>query len=115
MPAFTNDAAVKFHISRDACCSQDDQLGPLTAAYDLSADATLQDLTEAVIRSGFLQFTSTHAVMVGEVGSDALVRVFGPRSGHPQGPQYLKAADVLMRNLIGPGELHFRFVFDFKG
>lgn len=108
-------SSMKFHVTREACCSQDDQLGPLAFNYELKADATLQDLTEAVIRSGFLQFTSTHSVMVGEVGNDALVRVFGPHSGPPQGPQYLKAADVPVRNLISPDRLHFRFVFDFKG
>ena len=105
---------MKFHVTREACCSQDDQLGPLAFVYELSAESTLQNLTEAVIRSGFLQFTSTHSVMVGELGNDGLVRLFRPRSGHPQGPQYLKAADLLVRNLIGPAELHFRFVFDFK-
>jgi len=106
---------MKFHVTREACCSQDDQLGPLAFVYELNADASLQDLTEAVVRSGFLQFTSTHSVMVGELGNDALVRVFGPHYWHSQGPQYLKAADLSVRNLIGPGELHFRFVFDFKG
>jgi hypothetical protein len=74
---------MKFHVTREACCSQDDQLGPLAFVYELSVDTTLQNLTEAVIRSGFLQFTSTHSVMVGELRNDALVRVFGPHSGHP--------------------------------
>lgn len=107
--------SMKFHVTREACCSQDDQLGPLAFVYELSADATLQDLTDAVIGSGFLQFTSTHSVMVGELGNDAVVRLFSPYSGQPRGPQYLKAADLLARNLIGPGEFHFRFVFGFKG
>ena len=106
---------MKFHVTREACCSQDDQLGPSAFVYELSAKATLQDLTEAVIRSGFLQFTSTHSVMVGELGNDSLVRLFRPHSGHPQGPQYLKAADLSVRKLIGPTELNFRFVFDLKG
>ncbi|RYH50062.1 MAG: hypothetical protein EON54_15790 [Alcaligenaceae bacterium] len=106
---------MKFQVTREACCSQDDQLGPLAFVYELSADATLQDLTEAVIRSGFLQFTSTHSVMVGELGDDGLVRLFRPHSGHCQSPQYLKAADTLVRHLSGPAGLHFRFVFDFKG
>lgn len=106
--------SMKFHVSRQACCAQDDQIGPLELVYELGAEATLQDLTEAVIRSGFLQFTSTHSVMVGEVGNDALVRVSDAHFGHAQGPQYLRAADILVRNLIGPGELHFRFEFDSK-
>lgn len=106
---------MKFHVTREACCSQDDQLGPLAVAYKLSADATLQELTDAVIRSGFLQFSSTHSVMVGEVGNDGMVRVFSPYSAHLRCPLYLKGADLLARNLMGPGELHFRFVFDFKG
>ena len=32
---------MKFHVTRDGCCSQDDQLGPLTATYDLDSNATL--------------------------------------------------------------------------
>lgn len=86
-----------------------------TSVYELDADATLQELSEAIIKSGFLQFTSTHAVMVGEVGKEALVRVFGPHPRQHQSPQYLKAAAGLARNLIGAGELHFRFIFDFEG
>jgi len=106
---------MKFHITREACCSQDDQVGPLAFLCELNAEATLRDLTDAVLRSGFLQFTSTHSVMVAEVGNDAMVRVFSPHAGYPRSPQYLKAADLLARTLVGPGELHFRFPFDFKG
>lgn len=106
---------MKFHVTREACCSQDDQLGPLDLAFEMGADATLQDLTEAVIRSGFLQFTSTHSVMVGQLGNEALVRVFGPHSGRPQVPQYLKEAGLLVRDLSVPREPHLRFVFNLKG
>jgi len=106
---------VKFLVTREACCSQDDQLGPLASAYELNADATLQEVSEAVIKSGFLQFTSAHAVMEGQVGNEAVVRVFSPHSGQSRSPQYLKAADLLARDVIGAGELRFRFILHFDG
>lgn len=106
---------MKFRVAREACCSQDDQAGPLAATYDLNADATLRDLCEAVMRSAFLQFTSTHAVMEGRVGSEVVVRVFGAYTNQLRSPQYVAPANSLARNIVRGGELDFRFIFEFKG
>ena len=102
---------MKFHVAREACCSQDDQLGPLSATYDLDAGATLQDLADTVLRSNFLQFTSTHSVMAGRVEGEAVVRVFGPE-GSFRKPQYLKPPNALAKDVVGGSALNFRFVFD---
>lgn len=51
---------MQVHVMRDACCSQDDQLGPLENTYSLPSGATVMDLVRAVVDSQFLQFSSTH-------------------------------------------------------
>ncbi len=51
---------MKIEVSRQACCAQDDQLGPLTIDVELSDNATIQDLARAIGEAKFLQFTSSH-------------------------------------------------------
>lgn len=102
---------MKFLVTREACCSQDDQIGPLEMVYDLADDITLQQLVEAVATSKFLQFSSTHAVMAAHLGNDELVRVFGNSMLRPRPPAYARLPNARARDLIGNGELHFRFVF----
>ena len=69
---------MKIAVHRQACCSQDDQLGPLEAEYVIEADATFSSLIEKIIRSGFLQFSSTHNRISGEVDNKWLVEIFAP-------------------------------------
>lgn len=98
---------MKLLVVREACCSQDDQIGPLEATYDVPAGATIQDLVEAVVRSGFLQFSSTHKTMVGTLGDTDVVQVSGSLFKRPQ---FLRALDAPLSE--GSGPLRFRFVFD---
>ena len=51
-------------ITRQACCAQDDQLGPLTLNLELPESSTIQDLAKSLGESGFLQFSSTHNLIV---------------------------------------------------
>ena len=97
---------MKVHVEREACCSQDDQIGPLTATYELPDQATLQDLVDNVLRSGFLQFSSTHTTMVGSIGATDVVRVFGSSF---KAPRYVEPGD---RPLGLEAPLRFRSVFD---
>ena len=46
---------VKIRVLREACCAQDDQLGPLETTCELVANATLSDLASAIVGSRFLQ------------------------------------------------------------
>ncbi len=103
---------MKFQITREACCSQDDQIGPLEMAYDLADDATLRQLVEAIETSRFLQFSSTHQVMAAEVDDVELVRVFAPSLLRRRAPKYTKSPDAKASEIAGSGELRFSFVFD---
>jgi len=47
-------------VIRQACCAQDDQLGPLCIDINLDKDATIQDLAKAIGKARFLQFSGTH-------------------------------------------------------
>jgi hypothetical protein len=67
---------MKITVHRQACCSQDDQCGPLEAEYVIEADATFSSLIEIIIKSGFLQFSSTHNRISGEADNKRLVEIF---------------------------------------
>ncbi len=111
-PKFCKGTTVRIHLTREACCSQDDQLGPLEAVQDLQPDATLQELSEVIASSGFLQFSSTHAVMVGQAGNEDVVRVSALNPGQPPALEYLKPPHTAVRSLAGSDRFRFRFVFD---
>ena len=64
-------------VTRQACCAADDQLGPLEAVYTLGEDATLAQLVQRIEASKFLQFSSTHNRLSGEVDGVCVVEVFG--------------------------------------
>ena len=55
---------MNLEITRQACCAQDDQLGPLTLNLQSSDLSTIQDLAKAIGESGFLQFSGTHNLIV---------------------------------------------------
>jgi hypothetical protein len=65
-------------VLRDACCAQDDQLGPLETTYDVRPDATLRDFVTSVADSGFLQYSASHTSMLGFIDGKEFVRVFSP-------------------------------------
>jgi hypothetical protein len=98
---------LKLRVEREACCSQDDQIGPLEASYDLRAGATIKDLVDAVVKSGFLQFSSTHTTMVGKLGNTDVVRVTGSLLTRPF---FISGAEERLGE--SSGALRFRFVFD---
>ena len=50
-------------VTREACCSQDDQIGPLVKTFDLASDASIQDVARVVGESQFLQFSAPRIVI----------------------------------------------------
>jgi hypothetical protein len=115
MPRRQVSLAVRHHmqvrVSREACCAQDDQLGPLEKTYSLAPDATLQELIEKIVESSFLQYSSSHTSMVGEVDAMGVVRVFSPHYAANQASEYLVSPNEQVSSLIPDGGLSFRFVF----
>lgn len=96
-------------VSRDACCAQDDQLGPLKATYELETDATLADLVAAVTRSKFLQFSSSHTTLNGAFGGTPVVRVFSESYLPGRAPEFKAPPTTLVRELLAQGPMTFRF------
>ena len=54
---------MKIEITREACCSQDDQLGPLKLVIYLPEGAAIWELAKKVGEAKFLQFTSSHNII----------------------------------------------------
>jgi hypothetical protein len=96
---------------REACCSQDDQAGPLETTYSLSSDATFRVLVEKIVSSGFLQYSSSHVTLLGEVGSQSLVRVFSPYHCAGKEPEFLAPPDSSLSGLLSENAISFRFTF----
>lgn len=79
-------------VTREACCAQDDQLGPLTLNLELSDSVSIQELAKIIGESGFLQFSGTHniiTVFTGEIklfnipslaGNDVFVEYFASKT-----------------------------------
>lgn len=80
-------------VTREACCSQDDQAGPLEATYSLDDDATVDELVRKIIASGFLQYSSTNTSMVGVFGDERFVRVFSPYQFPGREPEFVAHKD----------------------
>ena len=103
---------MKIQVFRKACCSQDDQIGPLEATYVMSPDAVLKDLVDQIVASKFLQYSSSHTTMLGEVGPLQLVKVFSPYHAEGKPPEYLAPPDQRLRDLLLEEAVSFRFEFD---
>lgn len=54
---------MKIEVTRQACCSQDDQLGPLSISIEIDEAATIQSLAKEIGEAKFLQFSGTHSVI----------------------------------------------------
>lgn len=93
-------------MTRQACCAADDQMGPLEASYTLAQDATLADLVERIRASKFLQFSSTHNRLSGEVDGVCVVEVF---AGWGRAPQFHVGPQARVDSVIGWRPLDFFF------
>jgi len=101
---------VHVRVLREACCAQDDQLGPLEATYEVRPNATLREFVASVVDSGFLQYSASHTSMVGFVEGKEFVRVFSPYYCKSHTSEFLVGSDQLAANALGGCGVHFRFV-----
>jgi len=99
----------QFRVLREACCAQDDQLGPLEATYEVSASATLGEFVHAVASSRFLQYSATHTSIVGYAGGTQFVRVFSSYYCNGQEPDFFVSPDVPASAVVRGADIHFRF------
>lgn len=54
---------MKIEVVREACCSQDDQLGPLATVVSIPEQGLVWELARATGEANFLQFSGTHRVI----------------------------------------------------
>ncbi|MGY8818961.1 MAG: hypothetical protein ACKVLM_06105 [Pseudomonadales bacterium] len=54
---------MKIKLSRQACCAQDDQIGPLEIYLELPEGSKMWELAQTVGQSNFLQFSSSHNIL----------------------------------------------------
>jgi hypothetical protein len=97
---------MQINVLREACCAADDQAGPLEATFDLDDNATLVELVEQIRASRFLQFSSTHNRISGEIDDVPLVEISAPDG---PAPVFYVSASAAVSNVIGNRTLHFRF------
>jgi hypothetical protein len=100
---------MKITVHRQACCSQDDQCGPLEAEYSIESDASFSSLIQEIIKSGFLQFSSTHNRISGEVDNKKLVEIFSAYSPNAKQPEFDVAPGARATDLLSGKILSFRF------
>lgn len=94
------------HIIREACCSQDDQLGPLEIQLEFDENATLEQIIKEICRVKFLQYSSSHNHMIGRTGDQKIVEILLPQEEiifHLQ-------KDSSVKDLIAESELNFSFI-----
>lgn len=63
------------HIIREACCSQDDQLGPLEIQLECDENSTLEQVINEICRVKFLQYSSSHNHMIGRIDDQKIVEI----------------------------------------
>ena len=56
-------ANMRIEVTREACCSQDDQLGPFNLQIDLPEDSSIWELAREIGEAKFLQFSSPRNVI----------------------------------------------------
>ena len=54
---------MKIEVIREACCSQDDQLGPLSIEVEIPEKAMVWELAREIGEANFLQFSGSHRII----------------------------------------------------
>ena len=101
---------MQVRVLREACCAQDDQLGPLEATYEVGQSATIGDLVLAIVESRFLQYSSSHTSLVAFVGGQPIVRVFSSYYAPGREPEFMLPSAKLTTAVVGNQPIEFRFV-----
>ena len=97
-------------VTREAVCSADDQMNPLTLVVPLPDTAPLSALVDAVLAQRFLQFSSSHSTITGVASGVAIVRV---HSGLLRTrAEFLVAPQMPVRECVPQGLIDFAWVRD---
>ena len=97
-------------VTREAVCLADDQLEPLELTVEFGAEATLENLTGRLAKSGFLHFSSTCHTLLGRSRQTPLFKIRS-RWGS-LAVEYLLAADTRLAVAVPDTAIDFRFERD---
>lgn len=106
-PGAEKSTTMDIQVTRQACCSADDQAGPLQAVYSVDEHCTLADLVERIRVSKFLQFSSTHNRLSGLVQGACVVEVL---AGWGSKPEFHVDPAASVGSVIGLHTLDFCFL-----
>lgn len=93
-------------IYREACCSQDDQLGSLALRLNFEENASLEQVIQKVLELNFLQYSSSHNQMFGIAKNQKLVEVLVVQKS----VNFLVDRHYMIKNLLDEKGLEFYFV-----
>jgi len=100
---------MKITVYRQACCSQDDQLGPLKAEFNIGANTTISSFIQDVVKSNFLQFSSSHNRITGEIDGKEIVVVFSKNFTNNRQPEFKVSPGTPAIDLLNEKEISFYF------
>lgn len=103
---------MKVRVLREACCAQDDQVGPLDANFEVPADGGFGDLVAQIQKSRFLQYSASHVILQGEVAGAPVVKIFSPYYANNKPAEFYASAGQTVSSVLGANALEFRFVFE---
>ena len=100
---------MKITVYRQACCSQDDQLGPLEAEFSIGANTNISSFIQEVVKSNFLQFSSSHNRITGEIDGKGIVVVFSQHFTNYRQPEFQVSPSTPAIDLLNDKEISFYF------
>lgn len=103
---------VKIEVHRQACCSQDDQMGPLDHTFELADEGSVKDLVEAVCAARFLQFSSSHTTLICRISGRDVATVFSPYLEPRRETVFGVPPDTLIRYIATDNAVEFVFEQD---
>jgi hypothetical protein len=103
---------MQIRVHRDACCAQDDQMGPLEAVYGVTSGTTFMELIVMIVESRFLQYSASHVTLLGEVAGTPVVRVFSSFYLPGREAEYMVDGSQMAASVVGTRPLEFRFTFE---
>ena len=101
---------MKIEVHRQACCAQDDQMGPLARTFELPERCSLESLVNAVVASRFLQYSSTHTALHCRIAGKEVAVVFSPDEVPARGPFFVVPPDTAVQR-IAATDREVEFVF----
>ncbi|MDB5846900.1 MAG: hypothetical protein JWP29_652 [Rhodoferax sp.] len=100
---------MKIDVHREACCAQDDQLGPLAMSLEVAEQCSLAEFLAAVAAARFLQYSATHTALHCRVAGRPVATVFSPYTLPVRTPEFVVSPATLLHDLATDHRVVFHF------